>query len=179
MSTNEYTNLTIIDCNRQHSIQSISGNDENTALFTNELGNGGIQLKVGDTISVQGAYISEIGAGADTIEFKGENSGKTRTITYTKETYKYPTNIEDKYSNGSDALPVIAGYQEVELLPDQTITYNVIDNDTYITIQYYLNNAGDSGYISLPRRFSNRSDSTVSTEWDSLDNVEQGRPYKN
>ena len=36
----EYTDLKIIDCNRQHSIQVKSGNSENTALFTNELGRG-------------------------------------------------------------------------------------------------------------------------------------------
>ena len=75
----EYTNLTILDCNRQHSVQALSGNEENTSLFTNELGRG-IQLDVGDKVSVQGAYISEIGAGADTIELKGENFGKRRTI---------------------------------------------------------------------------------------------------
>ena len=40
MSTNDYTNITILDCNRQHSIQAKSGNDENPALFTNELGRG-------------------------------------------------------------------------------------------------------------------------------------------
>ena len=60
----EYTNLTIIDCNRQHSIESLSGNDENPAMYTNELGRG-IKLDVGDKVSIQGAYISEIGAGSD------------------------------------------------------------------------------------------------------------------
>ena len=31
----QYTDIKIIDCNRQHSIQANSGNEENTALFTN------------------------------------------------------------------------------------------------------------------------------------------------
>ena len=178
MSTNEYTNVTIVDCNRQHSIQARSGNDENPALFTNELGKG-IRLKVGDKVSVQGAYISEIGAGADTIELKGEKTGKKRTITYTKETYKYPANIDDTYSNGSEALPMITGYQEVELDPSATLEYDVVDNETYITIQYYINNSGDSGYVSLPRRYATKQEEETSTDpWTNLDNLDQGRPYQ-
>ena len=66
---NQYVDLQIIDCNRQHSVQAKSGNDNNPALFTNELGQG-ITLDVGDRVAVQGAYISEIGAGANTIEIK-------------------------------------------------------------------------------------------------------------
>ena len=178
MATNEYTDITIIDCNRQHSIQARSGNDENPALFTNELGKG-IKLNVGDKVSVQGAYISEIGAGADTVEFKGEKTGKRRTIYYTKETYKYPSNIDDKYSNGDEALPMITGYQEVELDPSASLTYDVVDNETYITIQYYINNSGDSGYISLPRRYATKqSEETSTTPWTSVDNLDQGRPYQ-
>ena len=56
---NSYVDLQIIDCNRRHSVQARSGNNTNPALFTNELGEG-IQLEVGDRVSVQGAYISEL-----------------------------------------------------------------------------------------------------------------------
>ena len=66
----QYSDLRILDCNRQHSVQSLSGNNNNPALFTNELGEG-VKLDVGDEVSVQGAFISEVGAGADTIELKG------------------------------------------------------------------------------------------------------------
>ena len=47
--SNGYTNTTILDCNRLHSIQARSGNNTNKALFTNELGKG-IKLKVGDRV---------------------------------------------------------------------------------------------------------------------------------
>ena len=103
--SNEYTNTTILDCNRLHSIQARSGNNTNKALFTNELGKG-IKLKVGDRVSVKGAYISEVGAGSDTVELKGTSMGKTRTINYTLEEPAYPTTLEDKYSDDTDALPI-------------------------------------------------------------------------
>jgi hypothetical protein len=182
MSTTEYTNLTIIDCNRQHSIQERGGNDTNPAIFTNAIKP--VHLKVGDKVSVQGAYISEVGAGGDTVELKGEETGKTRTITYTKETLKYPTFIDDRYSNASPALPLITGYQEIELDPVATLTYPVKDNETYISIQYYLNNSGDSGYLSLPRRFGSAEFATDETNWNAsnwteIDNASYGRPYHN
>ena len=79
--------------------------NENPALFTNELGTG-IQLNVGDKVSVQGAYISEVGAGSDTIELKGVESGKTRTFNYIKEINEYPTTLEDKDPDtGEASLP--------------------------------------------------------------------------
>lgn len=182
MSTNQYTNLTILDCNRQHSIQARSGNEENPALFTNELGRG-ITLNVGDKVSVQSVYVSEIGADSDTVEFKGDKDGTRRTIYYTKETTDYPTTLEDQYTNGSDALPLITGFQEVTLEHNASLTYDITDNETYITIQYYLNNSGDSGYISLPRRFGCEIFPTDETNWNASnwtenDDIEQyGRPY--
>ncbi len=182
MATNEYTDLTILDCNRQHSIQARSGNDENPALFTNELGKG-IRLKVGDKVSVQAIYVSERGAGSDTIELKGDDTGKKRTIYYTKENFDFPTNMEQTYSNGSNALPLITGYQEIIFDNNASLTYAVKDNETYITVQYYLNNAGDSGHVSLPRRFcSNKTNEDTDMnsnqgEFNLVDKVDRGRPY--
>lgn len=183
MSTNQYTNLTILDCNRQHSIQVRSGNEENPALFTNELGRG-IELNVGDRVSVQSIYISEIGADSDTLEFKGEDTGEKRTIYYTEEKLAYPTRIDDTYSNGSEALPLITGFQNIELEPNASLTYPVKDNETYITIQYYLNNSGDSGYLSLPRRFASTTYPTDPSDWNASnwedpDSLDYGKPYRN
>lgn len=174
--SNEYTNITVLDCNRQHSIQARGGNDTNPALFTNELGKG-IKLKVGDKVSVQGAYISEIGAGSDTVELKGVDTGKKRTIEYTKETPKHPTTLEDTYTNGSQALPLITGYQQY-IVENASLTYDIKDNETYLTIQYYLNSAGDSGYVSLPRRFSSiLASEEDNSHYTNLDKLDQGRPY--
>ena len=179
----EYTDLKIIDCNRQHSIQVKSGNSENTALFTNELGRG-IQLDVGDKVSVQGAYISEVGAGADTIEFKGEKIGKTRTIKYIKEVNEYPSNVRD-YDMDPEAPslvlmpPLITGFQRLRSEED-TFTYDVKDNETYITNQYYLNLSGDSGYVLLPRRFAypETLPTTDNTLFNNQDDFTTGRTHK-
>ena len=174
--SNEYTDIKIVDCNRLHSIQARSGNDTNTALFTNELGKG-IRLKVGDKVSVKGAYVSEVGAGSDTVELKGNEIGKQRTIEYTLEEGKHKVSLQDTYTNGSDALPLITEYQQYEVSASN-ITYDLKDNETYLTIQYYLNNAGDSGYISLPRRFASiLASEEDKSHYTNLDKVDQGRPY--
>ena len=175
--SNEYTNTTILDCNRLHSIQARSGNNTNKALFTNELGKG-VRLKVGDKVSVKGAYISEVGAGSDTVELKGTSMGKTRTIDYTLEEPVFHTTIEDSYINGSEALPLITGFQEYNV-SNASFTYDLKDNETYITIQYYLNNAGDSGYLSLPRRYASIKANEISDlHYTTVDKLEEGRPYQ-
>lgn len=176
MST-EYTDLKIVDCNRLHSIQARSGNDSNKALFTNELGKG-IKLKVGDRVSVKGAYISEVGAGADTVELKGTNTGERRTVEFTLEEGKHKVSLEDSYTNGSDALPLITEFQHYTVSASN-LTYDIKDNETYITIQYYLNNSGDSGYLSLPRRFASLlSSEEDNSHYTNLDKLDQGRPYQ-
>lgn len=174
----EYTDLTILDCNRQHSVQALSGNDENPALFTNELGEG-IQLNVGDKVSIQGAYISEIGAGADTVEFKGEDFGKKRTINYIREIEEYPTDIDDMKPDDPTerALPLINGYQRIKSVRD-TFTYDLKDNETYISQQYYLNTNGESGYVFLPRRFiypDPTGSDPIPNVWTSTDQYVAGR----
>ena len=67
--TQSYIENTLIECSRLSSIEHQSKNDTNNALFTNKIGSG-IQLNVGDTISLHGAMISEVGAGSETIELK-------------------------------------------------------------------------------------------------------------
>ncbi len=177
----EYTDLKIIDCNRQHSIQVKSGNSENTALYTNEVG--AIELDVGDKVSVQGAYISEVGAGADTIELKGVNLGKKRTINYIKDINEYPSHIRDNDMDPEATEvkimpPLITGFQRLRS-EEATFTYDVKDNETYITNQYYLNLSGDSGYVLLPRRFAYPEtipdDNTI---FNNQDDFSSGRTHK-
>tara|TARA_R110000796_G_scaffold157573_2_gene274237 strand:+ start:91 stop:2922 length:2832 start_codon:yes stop_codon:yes gene_type:complete len=169
----EYTDLTIVDCNRQHSVQAISGNDENPALYTNELGRG-IKLDVGDKVSIQGAYISEIGAGSDTVEFKGESLGKSRTINYIEEIPQYPTTLQDSVPDtGALYPPLINGYQKI-YSKESTFTYELKDNETYISNQFYLTVNGESGYVFLPRRFAYPTASTETT-WTTADTYALGR----
>ena len=176
--TNSYVDLQIVDCNRQHSIQARSGNNKNPALFTNELGQG-IELEVGDRVSVQGAYISEIGAGQDTIELKGKALGSEKTITYIKEDNKFPTNLKDTQK------ALITGFQELTSseIPE---TFIPSDNETKITCEYYLSANGDSGYMFMPRRFGFSEGDPAATgndikyyadNWLKNDSVNNGRAW--
>jgi predicted heme/steroid binding protein len=180
---NEYVDLQIIDCNRQHSVQAKSGNDSNPALFTNELGQG-ITLNVGDRVAVQGAYISEIGAGADTIELKGRSMDSTKTIKY----------VEDDI-NEYDNYPVEIGQSGTRLITDtqllrskeSTDTFIPKDNETKITCEFYKAASGDGSYIFLPRRWAwdNASETQtdeklvkyLSDNWTKNDIKELGRNY--
>lgn len=180
---NSYVDLQIVDCNRQHSVQAKSGNNSNPALFTNELGQG-ITLNVGDRVSVQGAYISEIGAGADTIELNGRVFDTSKTITY----------IEDKI-NSVDNYPVVPEQSgiplitETQLIVSQETTETFIprDNETKITCEFYKCASGDGTSIFLPRRWAWDSASAtqpddklvkdLSDNWTKNDIKELGRVY--
>jgi len=59
---NQYTDLQILECNRLHSEEAKSGNNENFALWQNNLQDI-VHLDAGDKVSVHGAMVSERGAG--------------------------------------------------------------------------------------------------------------------
>ncbi len=54
---NEYTDIKVIECNRLHSEEAKSKNNENFALWTNNLQDI-IHLEHGDKVSVQDAMVS-------------------------------------------------------------------------------------------------------------------------
>lgn len=182
---NEYVDLQIVDCNRRHSVQAISGNDTNPALFTNELGKG-ITLNVGDRVAVQGAYISEIGAGADTIELNGRSMDTTKTITYIE---------EDLLPNAPDNYPVSMGQTGISLITDKQLlrskesqdTFIPKDNETTMTCELYKTAGGDGSYVFLPRRWAWDNASATETDdklvkylsdnWTKNDIKELGRNY--
>ena len=71
----QYTDLKILECNRLHSEEALSNNNENYAHWTNNLQDI-VQLDAGDKVSLYGAMVSERGAGqGSTIEIKGESLG--------------------------------------------------------------------------------------------------------
>lgn len=182
---NEYVDLQIIDCNRQHSVQAKSGNDSNPALFTNELGQG-ITLNVGDRVAVQGAYISEIGAGADTIELSGRSMDTTKTIKYIEDDLNefdnYPV-ILQQYNQGT---PLITDTQLLRS-KESTDTFIPKDNETKITCEFYKAASGDGSYVFLPRRWAwdnacaTQTDAKLvkylSDNWTKNDIKELGRNY--
>ena len=161
-----YSNTILIDCNRLHSEQAKSGNDENPALFTNKTGHG-IQVKAGDKMSVYSSFISEIGAGADAIEFKGEDLGKTRTITYTNV-------LNLSKINGCNSKP--QGFERCQA-SNVTETIPIKDNECTLLLNYYKTANGE-GHVHQPRRFFfNNITGYDYNLWTSEDNVGHGRPY--
>ena len=69
----EYTDIKILECNRLHSEEAKAGNDENFALWQNNLQDI-VHLEAGDKVSLHGAMVSERGAGqTSSIEIKGDS----------------------------------------------------------------------------------------------------------
>lgn len=155
----------IIECNRKNSVESTLNTKQNPAQYTNQIGDG-IKLNVGDEVSVAGVYISEIGAGSDTIEFKGSDlvdyKGRplSRIVNYTQTLGLAPVVMEP---GTSAPAPVIGGFQKT--ITSQELQYvPQKDNETIISIQYFKTNDGEN-YINLPQRFDVKITDTASDAW--------------
>ena len=137
---NEYTDIKIIECNRLHSEEVLSNNNENLAMWTNNLTDI-ILLDAGDKVSVHGAMISERGAGqSSSIEIKGQSLGFTQT-------FKDITNISGV--NASSDLS--SGFQQLNINLSSPVK-EVRDDVAFFKMGYYINMNGHN-YIQLPRRW--------------------------
>ena len=140
---NEYTDIKVVECNRLHSEEAKSNNNENFALWTNNLQDI-IHLNAGDKVSVQGAMISERGAGQPTsIEIKGESLGIKKSFDTIE--------ITNHTTNASAALERIDKSDE-QRATYKSITKEMFDNKGYFTMNYFVP-ANGHNYIDLPRRF--------------------------
>ena len=146
----EYVNTTLINCNRLASIESRSGNDSNPAVFTNPLEQS-LRLDVGDKVSVERAFINELGAGnSQTIEFKGEAKGANPVSTYVKVN---PLHYYRKMSNTYDPkyrLGYFRAFTAEEITGDEV---ELRDNLAPLVIGYYITANEYPNYIQHPRRF--------------------------
>ena len=147
----EYVDTKLINCNRLASVESRTGNDSNPAVFTNPL-NETIRLDVGDKVSLERAFINEVGAGnPQTIEFKGQSRGSNAVATYTDIQYG---DYYYKKSNTYDPKYRLGYYR--------SITTNEVDNDTVdlrdnlapLVFGYYITSNEYPNYIQHPRRFT-------------------------
>ena len=140
-----YVDTEIVECSRLSSIDSRSGNNENNAIFTNQLGSG-IQLSVGDTVSVQTAMISEIGAGSETIELKGKSLGIRQKFKYSKVTdYRWTNYVP----------PTRVNYVQTQFIENVEEEIELQDNEANLLISYYKTLNAENCF-SLPRRFHHR-----------------------
>jgi hypothetical protein len=135
-----YTDIKVIECNRLHSEESKSNNDENYAHWTNNLQDI-VHLEAGDQVR---AMVSERGAGqSSSIEIKGESLGITNTYQY--------INLSGSVINAAEARRLSGGF---DLLTAElkTETKELFDNKGNFLMSYFIP-ANGHNYIELPRRF--------------------------
>jgi len=133
----QYTNTTLIECNRLFSEEYKGGNTTERARFTNKTTP--IHLNEGDQISLHSGYIAEVGAGGEVIEFTAKETDYKYKV--------YETNLSP--SHPDPVLPY--GYERIEASTSEK-ERTVQDNKGSITINYYTNLNGDC-HILLPRKF--------------------------
>ena len=161
-----YTDTTIIECNRMASSEGLGGNNENNSLFTNELGNT-LQLEVGDQISVFGAYVSQVGAGSETIEIKGDPIVDYRGKPV-QHTYQY-TEVTKSWATTEATDPDLMGGYMVYKNELKTGTYDLADNKAKMILNFY-NNSNGEGYFFLPRRWVSDTSGGYNDPWDVMYN---------
>ena len=159
-----YEDIKLINCNRSASIEGRTNNDTNPAIFTNTLQET-IKLNVGDAVSLERAFVNEIGAGnQQTIELKGENRTVRQADRERKSVHTTPvyTNVVfgDYYYEKSNAYSpnYRLGYY-------RSIRTNLIksdveirDNLSSLIVGYYINANEYPQYIQQPRRWLQRYD---------------------
>jgi hypothetical protein len=171
-----YTQTLLLDCNRLSSEEYNASklSDTDNSLYTNKVANG-IRLNVGDQVSINSAYISERGAGAEVIEFKGKDLGKNTNITYTNVSNTSFVGFGDTYESYEVPFPDGYGKQEYS---NRTDNISIRDNEVSIAVQFYKNTNGEMN-ICLPRRFGAQSPSgttytNASEYWTNPDRQETG-----
>ena len=174
----------ILECNRLASEEGKTGNNENNALFSNKIGSG-IKVNAGDSVSVYSAFISERGAGGDTIQFNGtilkdlKNVALSINLSHTKITktnacYQQPINNASNADN-----QVLYGVPLKEVAETVNTKYNLKDNEVNLKISYYKTRNGDC-CVALPRRYMSSiplSENTRPTQWKLEDSVANGLPF--
>ena len=179
-----YTNIQLVECNRLHSDEANSNNNENLALWTNSLGNT-IHLDTGDKVSVYSSFVSERGAGqgASSIQVKGTGLGKEKTITYS---IRKDTSIPAPWRDDpTDFNRDMLSKYYVDEWEEFTETEEMRDDKANIVISYYKNANGHL-HNQLPRRWEGSKSGgagawkpanakTLATQWDEPDDTNRGR----
>lgn len=142
-----YQHITILECNRASSEEGKSGNDSNPALYQNKLGTG-VKLDIGDTLSVERAFISEIGSGGATMEFSSKRLGASYDLVKT---------TVSEFGNATDETKSMNKYPvcivtNASLVDDNDKPIEITDNVAYLQHSYYKTANGEFT-ISMPRSF--------------------------
>ena len=180
-----YTDTTLLNCNRSASVEALSlpTNNTNPALFSNTLRQT-VDLDVGDKISIERAFISEVGAGnSSTIEFKGSVRGTNKVPTYTKtvnghKNFEMKTTYDPNYRLGN-----YLSMTSSEVTDDEV---ELRDNLAPLIFGYYITSNEYPNYTQQPRRFIQRMDERDIIPWKttratdnfiSYDSITMGQSY--
>lgn len=160
----EYLDIKLINCNRSGSLEGRTNNNINPAIFTNPLQET-IHLKVGDAVSLERAFVNEVGAGnQQTIELKGENRKvrqADRSVTSEHTTSPYTDVVfGDIYKVKSDVYDPKYRLGHFQSIRTTEITSNVEirDNLAAMIIGYYITANEYPQYVQQPRRWLQRYD---------------------
>lgn len=166
---NQYADIKVLECSRLHSEQAKVNNNENLALWQNNLQDI-VHLDAGDKVSVFGAMVSERGAGQPTsIEIKGQKLGFSKV-------FNHSTFLT---TNACDSIP--SKYEIIEC-QDTATTVDIRDDTLVFNVSYYMN-ATAQNYIHLPRRWWYEEQSSVNIkpdeQWTLADDLDAGMSYFN
>tara|TARA_R110002167_G_scaffold122776_1_gene301394 strand:+ start:1449 stop:4622 length:3174 start_codon:yes stop_codon:yes gene_type:complete len=158
----DYTDIQLINCNRAASVEARSRNDSNPAVWSNTLQQT-VRLNVGDTISVERAFVSEVGAGnSNTIEFKGVSTGINKLPPYTDIQYVSENRVPSRSLGAGvvDPLYRLGYYRGIKTVVETDKTTPLRDNEAPVIIGYYFTACEYPNYIPQPRRFSQEEKTT-------------------
>ena len=147
----EYTDLTLLNCNRSASVEARTENETNPAVFTNPLQQT-VKLDVGDRVSVERAFINEIGAGnPSTIEFSGKSKGFQTIPSYIQ------VDKSDFYYEKSTVFNAnyrLGNHRTVDATLKTNQQVDLRDNLAPMIFGYYITANEYPNYIQQPRNFS-------------------------
>ena len=158
---NTITETILVDCSSLNSEEQQNEPNKSLSLFTNSTDS--IVLKAGDKISVEQAFISELGAGADAVEFD-TNFLENRNLLKSNI-------IQSRPINGCNTK--ILGYEIVDI-ENSASQVRVQGNKTSISIGFYKSNNGENCF-ALPRRFAYSTNGSLS-DFNSVDSYSKGYP---
>ena len=169
-----YPSTYILEANRLSSEEVKSGNNSNNALFTNKINNG-LRLNTGDVVSVNSAYISELGAEGSQIEIKGKIIDKLNASTvveYNEVTHDAHYLDYTSFLRRTDLVNNFILNRRVSA--SKTIPFR--DDEINMVMNPYKNANGEF-YISLPYNYiTPLGDSNVPTYWEGQKGEPNGYP---
>jgi hypothetical protein len=175
-----FTSTYILEANRLSSEEVKSGNNSNNALFTNKVNNG-LRLNTGDIVSVNSAYISELGAEGSQIEIKGKLIDKLNAsvvLQYNEVTHSQGRELGvEEFVGEVDYLIntslVNNFYLNRRVSASQVIQFR--DDEINIVMNPYKNTNGEF-YMSLPYNYITPDADLSVTNYEGFDGSADGYP---